>query len=81
MCLCGVAALSLFFFSRYVASLSDDTPGPAPFSWGFKLQAAQVARFFKTEAAVHDSTERHSALPAIDQAAPERTSSALFALG
>ena len=81
MCLCGVAALGLFFFSEHVESLSDVTPGPTPLSWGFKLQTAQVAKFFKAEAAVNDSTGRNRALPAIDQATPERTSIALFALG
>ena len=81
MSLCGVAALGLFFFSEHVSSLSDDPLGTTPLSWGFKLQAAQVGKFFKPEATVNDPTERNRALPAIDAGIPERAASALFALG
>ena len=75
-----LGGLGVSLFGQYVASIPDTPLGPTPLSWKFKSNSARVATTFEVGSEMQKTS---SAIPPpkVDQAVPEETEFALFALG
>ena len=79
VCLGG---LGVGLFGIYVHSMSDLPLGPTPLSWTFKSSSAHVVETFsKGNLSLEPSPLKKPEAPAIDNAFPNETELALFALG
>jgi hypothetical protein len=77
-----LGGLALGLFSQHVASISDAPLGATPLSWRFKPITTRVAAAFEVGDVIHDKNQlTDPLLPVLDQALPEETELALFALG
>ncbi len=75
-----LGGLALGFFSVQVATMSGYPLGLSTLSWNDGPESANAATVFKTEAVMQKQISAPE-LPLIDQARPEETEFALFALG
>ena len=77
-----LGGLVLGLFSLHVASMPDAQLGPTPPSWSFKSTSGRVAAAFEKGSVMQEQFQLTVLMtPAIDQAVPDETEFALFALG
>lgn len=77
-CLAGVG---LWLFGRHIESMDDSPNGGIPLSWGFKMTNRKVANFFSLDQSKVRAGQQDMAPPQLDLQVPEKTETALFALG